>query len=369
MQKILMLLLTFSYLVGLANIPGLIPYRKIDKWGYCNQEKKIIIECKYEAVRPFNEGRAAVNANGKWMFIDNKGHVISNTYDDVQDFLYSRAPVKFNSQWGVIDRSGNEVVVPMYRYIGKFFDGRSWVMNDNGHVGVIDCNGKLVTQIQYNFFDEYENGVALAATWGDTSQYEFINRKGQITRLPGYQYVQGLSDGLSVVRRDSLAGYINKRGKLIIPIIYTEAFFFREDKAYVKQGEHSLIINKKGKWLFRINYEVDRAAAVYSCNRLAVHDSSKWGYLNENGEEIIELKYDFTNTFKRGIAAVKLNGKWGFINKNGKQISAFIYDEHIINNFWVAEDIGYYFHDNLCLVKLNGREGYLDIRGTEYWEN
>ena len=34
-------------------------------------------------------------------------------------------------------------------------------------------------------------------------------------------------------------------------------------------------------------------------------------------KEGIECKYDEVEEFSNGIAKVKLNGKWGFINKNG----------------------------------------------------
>ena len=43
----------------------------------------------------------------------------------------------------------------------------------------------------------------------------------------------------------------------------------------------------------------------------------KFGYFDKIGKEVIECKYDEVEEFSNGIAKVKLNGKWGFINKNG----------------------------------------------------
>lgn len=31
-------------------LPDLIPYRKGDKWGFCNRKKEIVIECVYDEI-------------------------------------------------------------------------------------------------------------------------------------------------------------------------------------------------------------------------------------------------------------------------------------------------------------------------------
>lgn len=40
--------------------PFLIPYRKGTRWGYCNRNKDIVIECVYDEAWPFQEGLAVV---------------------------------------------------------------------------------------------------------------------------------------------------------------------------------------------------------------------------------------------------------------------------------------------------------------------
>jgi hypothetical protein len=53
--------------------PELIPYRKGDKWGFCDRNKKIVIPIKYDLVWPFSEELAAVKLNGKLGYIDKEG--------------------------------------------------------------------------------------------------------------------------------------------------------------------------------------------------------------------------------------------------------------------------------------------------------
>lgn len=48
--------------------------------------------------------------------------------------------------------------------------------------------------------------------------------------------------------------------------------------------------------------------------------NGKWGYLNTDGEIVINAKYDMAYEFSEGLAAVKLADKWGFINPEGKVV-------------------------------------------------
>ena len=69
------------------------------------------------------------------------------------------------------------------------------------------------------------------------------------------------------------------------------------------------------------------------------------------GKEVIPLKYDETERFSYGFAAVKMNGKWGFVNKCGEEICELKYE---------AVEA---FKDMLAPVMLNGRWGCIDQKG------
>ena len=47
----------------------------------------------------------------------------------------------------------------------------------------------------------------------------------------------------------------------------------------------------------------------------------KFGYINEQGEEIIECKFDYIGPFRNGRAVVKLNGKLEIIDTEGAVIT------------------------------------------------
>jgi hypothetical protein len=49
-------------------------------------------------------------------------------------------------------------------------------------------------------------------------------------------------------------------------------------------------------------------------------DKKKVGYINKNGEIVIDYKYDFAARFIDDLAALKNNTLWEFIYKDGKYL-------------------------------------------------
>ncbi|MBL0343192.1 MAG: WG repeat-containing protein [Bacteroidetes bacterium] len=76
-----------------------------------------------------------------------------------------------------------------------------------------------------------------------------------------------------------------------------------------------------------------------------------WGFINVNGEIVVEAKYDFVETFSEGMAIVSNKGKLGYITKTGEELVPPIYDE--------AEN----FHNSLAVVGENGKFGVIDRKG------
>jgi hypothetical protein len=103
-------------------VEGLSRYIDKNKMGFINREAKIVIDARFEFVRPFSEGRAAfcegctfirqgehgIYAGGRWGYIDKSGNkIIPAQYDRVFDFEGRKAIVIKNEQKKTIDMNGN----------------------------------------------------------------------------------------------------------------------------------------------------------------------------------------------------------------------------------------------------------------------
>lgn len=114
------------------------------------------------------------------------------------------------------------------------------------------------------------------------------------------------------------------------------------------------------------------------------------GFVDENGNWVIEPIYENAHPFQEGLAAVKNNeDKWGFINPEGLLVIEHQYDkvDDFINGLAIVNDgenfidkegtplydkeknggISFYqvhpFSDGLSLVRNNDDEGYIDLQG------
>jgi hypothetical protein len=82
-----------------------------------------------------------------------------------------------------------------------------------------------------------------------------------------YDHVDECICGLSLVGKDKKHGFVDKNGKLIVPLIYDEALTFSEGMAAVMQN-------------------------------------FKWGYIDSTGKTIVELQYNEAMSFHDGLAVV-----------------------------------------------------------------
>jgi hypothetical protein len=87
--------------------PLLIPYRKVDKYGFCNTRKEMVVPCRYDLHRnvlPFKEGLGVVVKDGKVGFIDPTGYeAIPCMYSLAHVFSEGLASVYDGQKWGFIN--------------------------------------------------------------------------------------------------------------------------------------------------------------------------------------------------------------------------------------------------------------------------
>lgn len=234
----------------------LIPYLKGDKFGFRDSNGKMIIEPKYDYVRPFSEGLAVVNigrdrskdyaGDGKWGAIDRSGtEVVPIKYDELTDFADGVAITNVGMDWdpdgkfvafgkfGLIDRFGHELVPPKYDQIGRFSEGLASV-EQNNYFGFIDRGGNVVVPPKYSHVGYFSEGVASVETGsrirGLTKTGSRINTKGgkvgfidwlgKEVVAPTYGWAGQFSEKLANVAVGAKCGYIGNDGKFAIGEIH-----------------------------------------------------------------------------------------------------------------------------------------------------
>ena len=91
-----------------------------------------------------------------------------------------------------------------------------------------------------------------------------------------------------------------------------------------------------------------------------VKNGKKWGYIDRNKQEIVELKYDEASHFSGGLARIRLKDKFGFIDTTGKEVVK-------PKDY---EKAGKFGEEGLAFVMKENKEGeskygYVDTTGKE----
>lgn len=365
-----------SYLMTNSNSDQvLIPFRKGNRFGFSDVNKKIIIEPKYDDVSVFKDGLARVELYGQFGFIDKTGQVIipikyeSGTSRIFEDSSYFDVIVagltdkiknsdlikaKLNGKYGFINKTGKEVIPFKYELAENFLEDLA-VVSSNEKYGFIDQTGKEIIPLKYDHAKSFWGGLARVELNG---KFGFIDKTGKEIIPPKYDLAESFSEDLASVRLNGKWGFIDMVGKEVIPVKYDYGFSpFSQGLAGVELNGKYGFIDKTGKEIIPFKYDF---LGYFKEGLVTIKSNGKYGFIDATGREIISPKYDGALFFSEGLAAVNLNDKLGFIDKTGKEVIPPKYDKDF--SFFLSE------YQGLAIVKLNGKRFYIDKNGTEYYE-
>lgn len=125
-----------------------------------------------------------------------------------------------------------------------------------------------------------------------------------------------------------------------------------------RSNYHLKRFSRNNKWGYRdeLTKEVviqpiyDDASAFHNC-RAYVKKGSRYGYIDNSGEAITPIKFDFVSRFQNNLAIVGINNKYTFINNAGLELTPPIYDK-------VTE-----FDSGISVVTRNRKYNLIDGNG------
>lgn len=169
-----------------------------------------------------------------------------------------------------------------------------------------------------------------------------------------YTRVSDFTRNLAIAAKGRDKGYIDTTGQLHIPLKFNVIDGFSEGLAsagYLSPDNRSStvgFINRQGQFIVEPQFE---NTGFFQEGFVNVKSNGKWGYLNREGQLVIPMQYEYAYMFVNGMAAVKLNGKYGFINQRNEFLIQPVFDS--ASNF----------SEGLACVKIGGKTGYIDTNG------
>jgi hypothetical protein len=137
-------------------------------------------------------------------------------------FTQGLAAVKIKEKWGYINKKGKIVISPRFDEAYSYGEFDLAVVRIDSKYGYIDKTGKIIIPVKFD-----------SASW--------------------------FSDGLAIVKINSIfgnnLGYINRTGKIIIKPQFEYAEYFKNSRARVKKNNFIFteegLIDKTGKWIIK----------------------------------------------------------------------------------------------------------------------
>jgi hypothetical protein len=273
----------------------------------------------------------------------------------VETNLENLSPIRFDYKYGYINRKGELVIPPRFSFAGGFSDNGLALAEEEHLLGFIDQRGKFVIPPRFHGGQGFAaNGLACVS---EDSKWEFIN------------FILSFIDNDPVSDEESYKykkGYIDRRGRFVIPPRFDEARFFASNGlAAVKKNVKWGFIDQWGGFVSPPRFGEVQG---FSSNGLAaVEEDGRWGYIDQQGMFVIPPRFDEARYFaSNGLAAIRKNDQWGYIDRQGKYVIPLRFDkvdDFDSNGLAEAEENGKWrvidqngrivlFEDLLCGTKL-----------------
>jgi hypothetical protein len=354
----------------------LIPFRQNNKWGFCDRNKKIIIECKYDSFDKqssnpfFSDDIALVKLNDKYGFIDEKGEVIIPfMYDAANSSRDSVVFVMKEGISGLLDKYGTEIIQFTNFNLSGFGEGYIIASNLSAsakpNTGAIDLKRNLVVPFIYDslgkcgnyfigsrYFDErcYNHQDFLLDINGVLIDTEFTHCK--------YHFLGG--DFFKVDRYDKCAIFNAKSGELLTDFIYDYIYDFENGMAKVKLEKKIGFVNELGELIIPILYDY---VSDFKDGLCCVQLNQKYGYIDTFGNLIIDFIYETNADFVNGVAIQFKNAKNCLIDKTGKIFNNLPYNHFITPSNDFFSTINYGFSKITDLNFGANYNGIIDYKG------
>jgi hypothetical protein len=315
----------------------------LGKMGLININGEWIIQPIFERVGTFDSlGYCIVEMNQKYGFMDRHGEwIIQPQFESLEEYddkEYCEA--ELNGKYGFINRDGNWIIQPTFESLGEFDEQDYCKAKLNGKYGFVNRQGNWIIQPTFESLVGFDEQNYCKAELN--GKYGFINRDGNWMIQPIYLNLEHFhrSDycGASI---DSNWGFINRKGDWIIQPIYSTVSYFLDKHFIAGVGDKYILGSFQENWISEQIYDdIEQIEGSFS---FKVVQKNKFGFIDENGNWIKNLIYDYEN---KGYVWNEITNEWE--REHEKIIKEFDF-----NKYFESVDSKVYISENIPPKKLN----------------
>lgn len=271
------------------------------------------------------------------------------------------------------DYNGKWVIKPQFACCRKFIDGIAnvcWI-DKKGYwfVGYINCNGQFTVPPIYKYGeDEPVDGLAIVSL-ADYDSWKGYQGQGGVIDVKTHKIIVPLEfDVVNRLGKTFMVSSSKSNGPSVYDsqgkVIGVSCKYFHDGYHVVKTQSKIDVYDANLNYLFSVEASSlgpeekgDHISLFNHLGQTSYTYNGKFGIVDKNGKIIkdansVNEKYEFVDKDSEGRRLVRNNGKYGFINEVGEPITAIDYDFALP------------FSDGRAVVKKNGMYGFIDRSGN-----
>ena len=267
-------------------------------------------------------------------------------------------PAYDGTAWGYVNASGKFVLPAVYGAATPFNSGGYAVVSmDDTYYTIVDTGEKYGID-EMHVSDVYGiNEACVIAKYNDKYSYY---TKDFNPAAPDMQFdeVTMNSCGVFAARNGDKWAVIQDDGEAATDYIYEDVAVnslnqaFVNNAAMVKQDGLWYLVDPKGGKVFETGFA--DAKAPESSNYIAVaNEQGKWGFIDRQGNLVIDYQYDDAFSFSNHLAAVKTVDTWGYISEQNEMVITESLESALPFHNYIAQA---QFLENAALITLEYKQ-------------
>ncbi|EAY28767.1 conserved hypothetical protein [Microscilla marina ATCC 23134] len=292
---------------------------------------------------------------GKWGILDeNKQVVLPFKYDKIH-YVNQGFIVTINKKKGLLTREGKQMLAIQYDYISQNKNGLI-IGSKNKKYALFTAQGKALTPHLYSNMYHNEHAQLLKVTIkkpGQTKKQGFINHRGKVVIPIKYDELDNFyKHPLVSVKIGKKQGMLNKKGKVVVPIVYSYAYYLSDQLILLKKNKKYGVVDVNNQPILPIKYDKISSSLLFE-QFLAAGNHQYIGMFDTQGKQVLPIKYTKIEASSSMIKLTSAHHKVGLANAKGKLIVSPKYD--YINPY----------ANGLMPVQRNKKTGYINAQGKE----
>jgi len=238
-----------------------------------------------------------------------------SSYDYVSAIYNGTVRVRRDGLWGIANSQGTIIIPCAYDKISTFCTDRAVVKRD-GEIFAVDRNNNRIALLR-NGAEDFGNlannriSIRVDGVWRRATG-DFSLGSAEFEQIGMY------ADGYAAAKTGGRWGVIDLGMNWLVPPIYDGIIMDELGRCF---GQGAVFVKSEGAVYLVVENQI---VGVYEDARpfsnegfAAVKNDGRWGFINTNGEVMIDFIFDDALSFGQHLAAVKIGELWGYISIGG----------------------------------------------------